>query len=201
LIPGQTVLNGVIEDTEEWHGQYGTMVSLILNTDQGKVRVDEKKEKVQDQFDRASITDPIGVFVTLSKKPMTNDPSKGFFNLRKNAAGQAGRIMPPVPAPNTTTSAIRPSVPAPAKPVNQDMSKLPDWLQSDVAEMTAEQAIQKEAEADALWCWKTAKDVMKGAYAVDPNTGEIDPGAIGAVQAMAVGLMIRLEHRRKDKGL
>lgn len=193
-MPGTTVIHGVIADFEQHNGPWGPMMDLIVDTeDQGRVRVSEKKEKVQDQFKRAGLTDQsaIGTWVFLSKAPMREDPKKGFFNLRVDKDAMAGRLAPPPPPPKG---------PAP------DFTAAPAFIEKEVARQDREGVaiplseretkIRQQAEDDCAWGWVTALKIMRPNIAMDQD-GALDPMAYEAVQAMAVGLMIRLEHARR----
>lgn len=176
---------GVVQRLDPFDGKFGPSYGIDLDTGAGVYHVIEGKAQVDRQLTRIGLGPDtvIGRTIKMWKRPMDEDPTRGYLNIDLM---DAPRVQPPSATPTKPASPAA----AVAKPANQEA--VPDWLVPE----TKEAKIKQQAEDDATWCWNKAWHVMQPK--IEGAGGVMsDPMTLQAVQAMAVGLMIRLEHARR----
>jgi len=166
-------ITGVVQKVEDFAGKYGPSYNITVDPGDGYPKVvTEKKEKVDGLVLKLGLNRDtmIGRTLRFWKRPLEDDPSKGYLNIDLI---DAPRVMGP-----PTTGPQKPM------PVSED----PD---------EKETRIKAQAKSDLDWAWNTAYTVMS------PKINGMDLGndplVVQALQAAAVGLMIRLEHARRER--
>lgn len=184
-ITPEQALTGVILKAEPFEGKFGPSYGFDIDSGAGIYHVIEGKTQVDRQLVRIglNIETMIGRTLKFWKKPMEEDPLRGYLNIDLMDAPRGER-------PSDKPAFVPPKEPtAPPRPADPP---IPVWLEPE----TRDQRIKQQAEDDLLWCWNKAWSIM--APKIEGAGGAMaDPMTIQAVQAAAVGMMIRLEHARK----
>lgn len=193
ITPSQSLVGKVV-GLEEFTGTYGPSYNMDLETGGQHFRVTETKDKINSQLQKAGLNyqTVIGRTIKLWKRPMPDNPTKGYLNIDlmdtgRGAGYDAGPLVPPQGGP--LSGAIGRVVGNIAPPQTEP---LPAWLDKDAKEGQ----IKELARADFEWAWHTAWGIMN-AKVEDSGSAMGDPLVVQAVQSAAIGLMIRLEHARR----
>ena len=176
-------IQGVVENIAETVGKYGPNYDITLNLGTSTGVCTELKERVDKQLGMIGLNRDTakGKLLKLWKKPMPDDPTKGYFNI--SFVG-AERVAPPQAAPVNNLAL------APVDP------PIPTWLEPEVLDIKH----KEQAKEDLTWAWNVAWGIMEpklNGYGL-VKAGDCDALAVQAVQAAAVALVIRLEHMRNS---
>ncbi len=189
-ITPQQNLVGTVVSIEDFAGPYGPSYNVDVDSGGTIFRVTEKREKIDEQFLKIGLNrqTAIGRVLNFWKKPMADDPKKGYLNIDAMDTGRAPIGTGPLAAAAATvvghiggnTVATTPAA----------TNAVPAWLDP---EARAAQA-REQMRSDLTFGWKTALEIM-GPF-IEKNIGLGDPTCLQPLQAMAVAIAIRLEKAR-----
>jgi len=177
-------LSGVVQLLEDFTGSYGPSYKIAVDVDGDVFNFIEKKERVDKALQDVSLNREtvIGRSVKFWKRPMPEDPKKGYLNVDLLDTGRQAIKPPFVPKAAVVTP----------EQLAKSAETLPAWLDKDAKEGQ----IKETARADLDWAWNVAWGIM--APKIEGSGAMMgDPMVIQATQAAAVALAIRLEHARR----
>ena len=180
VTPSQSI-TGVVLSVEDFVGSYGPSYKVHLDTGAGHFSVLDQKTRFDKQFQEKGVSRDsiVGRTIKIWKRPMPDDPKKGYLNVDLMDTGRAAN---PVAASAQTPQPVR----------AQQPDQLPGWLNPEAKDAQ----IKEQARSDFDWAWNVAWGIM--APKVEGSQSAMgDPMVIQAVQSAAIGLVIRLEHERK----
>ena len=172
-------ITGVVLKVEDFVGSYGPSYKVQLDTGAGHFSVLDQKTRFDKQFQEKGVSRDsiVGRTIKIWKRPMPDDPKKGYLNVDLMDTGRAANPVAPPQTPASTGS---------------QPGHLPGWLDKE----NKEAQIKEQARADLDWAWNVAWGIM--APKIEGIGGAMgDSLTIQAVQAAAIGLVIRLEHERR----
>ena len=174
-----TPITGVVQKLEDHVGSYGPSYKITLDTGAGVFTVLDKKERFDKAFKDISLSRDtvVGRTIKVWKRPMAEDPKKGYLNIDLMDTGRAANPIAPPPASSPGATASTGAQP----------TQLPGWLDKEAKEGQ----IKERARADFDWAWNVAWGIMAPKIeGVGSSMG--DPMVVQATQAAAIGLVIRL---------
>jgi hypothetical protein len=105
LIPGETVLTGVVIEASSFKGNYGQSTSLVIESENGTFKLLEGEDKVLRQLQRMNLTSVqsmIGGTFKFSKTPVPDKPGMGYLNIDRVKGAPV-----PTPYPNADAQVQR----------------------------------------------------------------------------------------------
>lgn len=161
LIPGETVLQGVVIEASTFKGQYGQSAAIVVESADGTFKLIEGEDKVMRQLQRLnvpSVQAMVGNTFKFSKTPVPDKPGMGYLNIDRVKGAPVA-----TPYPNVDTQ------------IRNDLTQL--------GVLTAKPAVTyEELQAKYLLC---ARDAVRLAAEVEEDTeGKFFPSPESVAQAL-----------------